>query len=129
MRKFLLALPLLVLGLQSCAAVAVGAGAGLLGAQEMDNNVYVGQLNSSGSTTWAQTKVTLSSLSLKPITVDDEAMRATAEIDDGKVTVEVSVYDLNKSEIKVGARKYMVNNGQLAKMVFDKIIADLGNQR
>jgi hypothetical protein len=129
MRKFLLALPLLVLGFQSCAAVAVGTGVGLVAGTEMDNNVYVGQLNSSGSTTWAQTKVTLSSLSLKPITVDNEAMRATAEIDDGKVTVDVSVYDLNKSEIKVSARKYTLNNGKLAKMVFDKIIADLGNQR
>ncbi|MBK7876662.1 MAG: hypothetical protein IPJ77_13105 [Planctomycetes bacterium] len=129
MRKTFLAALFLVPCLGSC-AIGVGAVAGGLLLQETnDNSVYIGQLNASGATTWAQTKVTLSNLSLKPITVDNEAMKATAEIDDAKVTVECSTYDLNKSEIRVSAKKYMVNNGQIAKMVFDKIVADLGNQR
>jgi hypothetical protein len=129
MRKTILAALLLVPCLQSCAALAVGGAVGLVGGSEMNNNVYVGQLNASGKATWAQTKVSLSNLSLKPIDVDNEAMKATADIDDAKVTVEVSTYDLNKSEIKVSAKKYLVNNGEIAKMVFDKIVADLGNQR
>ncbi|MFO1011001.1 MAG: hypothetical protein U1F29_13135 [Planctomycetota bacterium] len=129
MRKPILAALILVPCFSSC-AIGVGAVAGGLLLQETnDNSVYVGQLNASGSTTWAQTKVTLSNLSLKPITVDNAAMKAAAEIDDAQVTVECSTYDLNKSEIKVSAKKYMVNNGQIAKMVFDKIVADLGNQR
>ncbi len=128
MRKTLLALLLLVPFVPSCFVVGAATG-GILLTEANDNSVYVGQLSAGGSTTGAQTKVTLSNLSLKPITVDNEAMRATAEIDDAKVTVECSTYDLNKSEIKVSAKKYMVNNGQIAKMVFDKIVADLGNQR
>ena len=111
MRKPILAALILVPCFSSC-AIGVGAVAGGLLLQETnDNSVYVGQLNASGSTTWAQTKVTLSNLSLKPITVDNAAMKAAAEIDDAQVTVECSTYDLNKSEIKVSAKKYMVNNG------------------
>lgn len=130
MRKSLLFALLLVPCLQGCAALAVGTGVGLVAGPEVVNtNVYVGQLNASGNTTWAQTKVTLSNLSLKPIAYDDEAMRATADVDGATVTVECSVYDLDRSEIKVSAKKYMVSNGQIAKMVFDKIIADLNGQR
>jgi hypothetical protein len=129
MRKSLLLVLRLVPCFQSCAGLAVGAGVGMLASSEMNNNVYVGQLPASGSTTWAQTKVTLSNLSLKPIAYDNEAMRATADVDGATVVVECSVYDLEKSEIKVSAKKYMVNNGEIAKLVFDKIVADLNGQR
>lgn len=129
MRKPLLAALLLVPCFSSCALVAGGVAGTVLFNETNDNSVYVGQLNSSGQKTWAQTKVTLSNLSLKPIEVDNEAMKATADIDDAKVTVTVSTYDFNKSEIKVSAKKYMVNNGQIARMVFDKVVADLNDQR
>lgn len=129
MRKPLLAALLLVPCFSSCALVAGGVAGTVLFNETNDNSVFVGQLNSSGQKTWAQTKVTLSNLSLKPIEVDNEAMKATADIDDAKVTVTVSTYDFNKSEIKVSAKKYMVNNGQIARMVFDKVVADLNDQR
>lgn len=129
MRKTLLAALILVPSFTSCAVVAGAAVGTALITETNDNSVYVGQLNASGAITWAQTKDTLSKLSLKPITYDNEAMRATATIDDATVTVECSTYDLNKSEIKVSAKKYMINNGQTAKIVFDKIVADLNNQR
>lgn len=129
MRKPLLAALLLVPCFSSCALVAGGVVGTVLFNETNDNSVFVGQLNSSGQKTWAQTKVTLSNLSLKPIEVDNEAMKATADIDDAKVTVTVSTYDFNKSEIKVSAKQYMVNNGQIARMVFDKVVADLNDQR
>lgn len=129
MRKSLLA-ALLILPCVSSCALFVGAGVGtVLYSETTDSSVYVGQLNSSGQKTWAQTKVTLSNLSLKPIDVDDAAMRATADIDGAAVTVNVSTYDYQKSEIKVAAKKYMVNDGTTAKMVFDKVVADLNDQR
>ena len=129
MQKTLLFALLLVPSFTSCAVVAGAIGGGILLNETTDNSVYVGQLNASGSVTWAQTKKTLSNLSLKPISYDNEAMKATAEIDDATVTVTCSTYDLDKSEIQVSAKKYTMNNGQIAKMVFDKIVADLNEQR
>jgi hypothetical protein len=129
MRKLLLFAILLVPTLSSCALVG-GAAAGAYAANEMnDGSVYVGRLPHSGSAAWAGTKVTLSNLSLKPITVDNEAMQAVADVDGATVTVTVSTYDLNRSEIQVRARKYLMENGPIAKLVFDKICADLDQQR
>lgn len=129
MRKSLLAALFILPCVSSCALVAGAAAGTVIYSETTDSNVYVGQLNSSGQKTWAQTKVTLSNLSLKPIDVDDAAMRATADIDGATVTVNVSTYDYQKSEIKVAAKKYMVNDGATAKMVFDKVVADLNDQR
>lgn len=129
MRKTLLAALILVPSFTSCAVVAGAAVGTVLIQESTDSSVYVGQLHVSGAEAWAQTKVTLSRLSLKPIAYDNEAMRATAEIDDATVTAECSTYDLDKSEIRVSAKKYMVNAGQVAKVVFDKIVADLNDQR
>jgi len=129
MRKSLLAALVILPCVSSCAVLAGAAVGTVVYSETTDSNVYVGQLNSSGQKTWVQTKVTLSNLSLKPINVDDAAMQATADIDGATVTVNVSTYDFQKSEIKVAAKKYMVNDGNTAKMVFDKVVADLNDQR
>jgi len=41
------------------------------------------------------------------------------------VTVSVDTYDLNRSTLRVSARKYGVNNGEIAKMVYDRILQEL----
>jgi len=129
MRKSLIAALFLVPLASSCAVLA-GLGAGAVVASEAaDQSVYVGQLPSSATKAWAQTKVSLSNLSLKPITVDNEAMKATAEIEGATVDVNVATYDHNRCEITVRAKKFMMNSGETAKFVFDKIVADLENQR
>ena len=128
MQKTLLSLVLLAPLFHSCAAAALGVGAGVLISQEMmDNNIYVGQLNSDVNKVWSSAKTTLSHSSLKPIDVDNEVRSATAEIDGAKVTVTVETYDLNRSMLKVTAKKYGVNNGEIAQMTFNKIVADLEN--
>ncbi len=126
MSKTLLSLVLLAPLFHSCAAAALGVGAGVLISQEMmDNNIFVGQLNSDVNKVWSSTKTTLSHSSLKPIDVDNDVRTATAEIDGAKVTVTVETYDLNRSMLKVTAKKYGVNNGEIAQMTFNKIVADL----
>ncbi len=126
MSKTLLSLVLIAPLFQSCAAAALGVGAGVLISQEMmDNNIYVGHLNADVNKVWSTTKTTLSHSSLKPIDVDNEVRTANAEIDGAKVTVHVETYDLNRSLLKVSAKKYGVNNGEIAELTFQKIVAAL----
>lgn len=109
----------------SCIAVGAAA-AGILVSQEvLDNNVYVATLDRDADVVWASTKVALSRASLKPIDCQDDVRQAVAEIDDAKVTVNVETYDLNRSTLRVTAKKYGVNNGEIAKLVYDKILHEL----
>jgi hypothetical protein len=125
MRKLILSALLLVPFSASCAAL-LGVGAGVLITQEMlDNQTYVARLELGSHKLWPSVKTTLSHMSMKPIDVDDDLKVATADIDQAKVTVGVETYDLNQSILRVSAKKYGVANGELAKMVLDKILVDL----
>ncbi|MFN0243695.1 MAG: hypothetical protein ACKVWV_12455 [Planctomycetota bacterium] len=126
MRTVLPALLLLVPVAQGCVAAALGVGAGVLISQDLtNNNIYVGQLNTDSNKLWASTKTTLSHISLKPIEVDNDTRTATADYDGAIVTVNVETYDLNRSQLKVAAKKYGVNNGDIANNVFNRIVSDL----
>jgi hypothetical protein len=112
--------------LGGCAAAVIGVGAGVLISQEMlDNNSYVAQLNVDSERAWSTTKTSISHASLKPVDVDNEERRIQAEVDGAQVTVAVETYDLDKSIVRVTAKKYGVNNGEIAKMVLDRIVLDL----
>ena len=128
LRTSLLLAPLslgMALGLGGC-LVAGAAAAGILVSQEvLDNNVYVATLDRDANQVWASAKVALNRASLKPIDVQDDVRQAVADIDDAKVTVSVETYDLNRSTLRVSAKKYGVNNGEIAKMVYDKILHEL----
>ena len=125
MRKPLLLALSIVPFFASCAVVAAGAAGVLISQEVLDNNIYVAQLNSDADAVWASTKVALSRASLKPIDTQEDIRQATAEIDDAKVIVGVETYDLNRSTLRVSAKKYGVNNGEIAKMVYDKILHEL----
>ena len=124
MRTSILAALLLFPLAASCAVVAVGAGV-LVGQQVLDDNVYIGQLTTDASRTWAQVKTTLSHMSLEPIEADNERRKAVAEVDGASVTVYVETYDLNRSQIKVSATKYGFSASETARMVFERITQDL----
>jgi hypothetical protein len=109
----------------SCVAVGAAAAGILISQEVLDNNIYVATLDRDADTVWASTKVALSRASLKPIDTQDDIRQATAEIDDAKVTVGVETYDLNRSTLRVSAKKYGVNNGEIAKMVYDKILHEI----
>jgi hypothetical protein len=108
-----------------CLAAAVGAAAVVVSQDVLDNNVYVATLDRGADQVWTSAKVALNHASLKPIDVREDVRQATAEIDDAKVTVSVETYDLNRSTLRVSAKKYGVNNGQIAKMVYDKILNEI----
>jgi len=124
MRTPILAALLLLPLASSCAVAAVGAGV-LVGQRVLDDSVYIGQLTTDASRTWAQVKTTLSHMSLEPIEADNERRKAVAEIDGASVTVFVETYDLNRSQIKVSATKYGFSASETARMVFERVTQDL----
>jgi len=125
MRK-LLCLSLSLIPLATGCAVAAAGVAGVLISQEvLDNNIYVATIDRGADDVWTSTKIALNKASLKPIDVQEDIRQADATIDDAKVKVNVETYDLNRSTLTVSARKYGVNNGEIAKMVYDKILHEI----
>jgi hypothetical protein len=128
MGKSIFALLLLAPLFHGCFAAgvaAVGAGAVLISQDVIDSTTYTARLDVEINRTWTTTKTTLSHMSTKPIDTDEELRSAKAEIDGGTVTVSVETYDLNRSVLKVSAKKYGVAHGELAKTVYDKILTEL----
>jgi hypothetical protein len=109
----------------ACAPLVIGGGAVLLSQDAIEDSTYVLQVKVGVELSWASAKATLSHLSLKPIDTDDEARKATAEIDSSKVTVTVEAYDLDQSVIRVSAKKFGIRDGASAAMVKDRILSDL----
>ena len=125
MRKPLLLLLSLAPFFTGCGVLAVGAASILISQEVLDNNIYVATLDRDADEVWTSTKVALNKASLKPIDVQEDIRQAVAEIDDAKVTVGVETYDLNRSTLRVSAKKYGVNNGEIAKLVYDKILHEI----
>jgi hypothetical protein len=126
MNKQILTIALLAPLFSGCVAAAVGVVGGVLLSQEvLEDATYVGRVKQDAHRTWASAKTSLSHASLKPIETNNAARTATGEVDGAKVVVAVATTDLNECEIRVSAKKYGVANGEIARMVFDKILADL----
>jgi hypothetical protein len=118
-------LPLLLLvpaALSGCAAV-LGVGAGVVISQDlMDNNTFVAQIAEDLDVAWATTKVSLGQQTEVPMQIDDGRRVAVAEIDDARVTVSVEAYDMGRCRLLVSARKYGVSNGEIAELVFNRLL-------
>jgi hypothetical protein len=118
--------PILV-GLSGCAAVAVGVGAGLVISQNQDNNTYETRLNYDVKKVWPLVKQTLSDASLETIEIDEDVRLAKAKIDGSSVTVSCEAFDLDKTVMRVSARKYggTLNDGEMASLMQEKILRRL----
>jgi hypothetical protein len=131
MRKSILMLLFLAPVLPSCLVAGAGlvAGGVLISQEVLDQSTYVARLDVDVNRTWATTKTTLSHLSTKPIDTDEQLRSAKADVDGGIATVSVETYDLNRSVLKVSAKKYGVTNGGLAQTVYDKILNELDSKK
>jgi hypothetical protein len=104
-----------------CAGVVAGGVAAVVVSQEMiDNNTYVSHVNQDVTQVWPTAKVFLAEQSQKLIETDDQARLATADIDGAKVSISVEAYDLDKSVVRVAAKRYGVNDGDLARVVTER---------
>ena len=104
-----------------CAGVVAGGVAAVVVSQEMiDNNTFVSHVNQDVTQVWPTAKVFLAEQSQKLIETDDQARVATAEVDGAKVSISVEAYDLDKSVVRVAAKRYGVNDGDLARVVTER---------
>lgn len=111
--------------LTGCLAVAVGAGGVLLGQEVMENNTYVAQVRVDTPRVWATTKSSLSHLSPEPIHTDEDLQEAKADVEGSTVVVQVEIFDVGKSTIRVSASKFGVPRGEVAQNVLNRILKDL----
>jgi len=121
----LLAMPLF----SGCAAAVIGVGAGIVASQELlDNDTYVSHLNQDVKHVWPVVKTYLSDASPDLIEVDEALRVAQARIDGSLVTVSVEAYDIDRCIMKVGARRYGVNDGEMAGLVVERLHKRLSDQ-
>jgi len=125
----LLSLLLLSTGLLASCGALLGVGAGVVISQEaVDNNTYVAHIDRDAAIVWATAKSSLSHQSTELMKVDEDIRKVEAVIDGATVLASVEVFDLNRSVLRVSAKKYGVANGEIAEMALNKILSDLERQ-
>lgn len=119
-------LPLLCTG---CIGLAVGAGAGYLVSQELEPKgqrteaLYVPLEDA-----WLTTKDVLSIMSSEPLEFIEFPRTAIARIDGSRVTVEVTVYDVDRTQVRVQAKRLGFPAGETANRVLEVISSRLEEQ-
>lgn len=116
-----LTLPPLLGGCAAAAVVGVGLGAVVISQELTDSNVYVTHLSMNVTDVWPTAKIFLADQSLELIETDEQARIAKARIDGANVTVAVEAYDLDKTLMRVSAKRYGVNDGDMARIITERI--------
>ena len=62
------------------------------------------------------------------IETDEDHRTCVAKLDNSTVVVGVEVFDLNRSQLKVSAKKYGVSNGEMAELVMNQIVLELEDE-
>jgi len=110
--------------LSSCVAAAVvgvGLGAVVISQEVTDSNVYVTHLSMNVNEVWPTAKIFLADQSLELIETDEQAHIAKARIDGANVTVGVEAYDIDKTLMRVSAKRYGVNDGDMARIITERL--------
>ncbi|MFT7487245.1 MAG: hypothetical protein ACI9F9_003105 [Candidatus Paceibacteria bacterium] len=121
MGKLFLSTVLLALTTSGCAVLGLGAGV-VISQDMMDSNTFVAQLNEDVDVAWATTKASMGRQSDQPIHIFDDVRSTTANIDGAEVTASIEVYDLDSCRLIISARKYGVPNGDIAELVFGRVL-------
>lgn len=128
-RQRLLCAPLLLAAasvLPGCALVA-GAGVGYVVSQQVLGDVHVSQVQDDVDRVWAVTQETLAVL-VDPgtdLSIQDYPRVAKCRIGGAEVVVEVEAYDLDRTLLRVKAKKYLASDGATAAQVMGDIIERL----
>lgn len=116
-----LSLPTFAAGCAAAAVVGVGLGAVVVSQELTDSNVYVTHLSMNVGDVWPTAKIFLADQSLELIETDEQARIAKARIDGANVTVAVEAYDVDKTLMRVSAKRYGVNDGDMARIITERI--------
>ncbi len=108
----------------SCAVVA-GAGVGYVLYQEvLENDVHIAMVQDDVDRVWASVQETMGFL-IDPKTelvVHAFPRRVEAKVDGTDVAVEVQAYDIDRTEIRVEAEKFLARDGATAAEVMGEIL-------
>ncbi len=116
-------------GLSSC-ILLVGGAAGYAVTQEM----LPGEVQTSleivdVQTAWESAQETMRDRAEDGIETTDYPRRIECEVAGAEVEVEVEAYDLNRTLIRVRARRFLSEDDDTARMVLNYILDDLGLSR
>jgi hypothetical protein len=120
----LLALPLV----SSCAVIGVGAGV-VVSQELLDNNTYVSHIERDISFVWPEVKIYLSEASLDLIEVDEAKRTVKARIDGADVMASVEAWDMDRTIVRMEAKRFGVNDGEMARTIMERIHERLLDQR
>ncbi len=124
-RALLPALALALLPLTSC-IVLVGAGAGYVISQEvLPGSIHSAQVMLDVDTVWAQAQTTVHDMKVGEFETTDYPRRIETRVDGADVEVIVEAYDLNRTTIKVTAKRYLSTDDEVATLVLNQILEDL----
>lgn len=116
-------------GLSSC-DLLVGGAAGYAVSQEvLPNEVHTSLELVDVQTAWASAQETMRDRAEDGIETTDYPRRIECEVAGADVEVEVEAYDLNRTLIRVRARRYFLEDDDVARMVLNYILDDLGLRR
>lgn len=118
---WLAAISLPLLG-SSCLGFAVGAGAGYLVSQELEpKGQRTEALFAPLDDAWDVTCDVLRIMSSEPLEFIEFPRTAIGRIDGARVTVEVTVYDVDRTQVRVRARRMSLSAGDTAHRVLSVI--------
>ncbi|MFT4711241.1 MAG: hypothetical protein ACJAZ8_002057 [Planctomycetota bacterium] len=118
-----------VLALPSCLLIAGGAAGYVVSQEVLPGNVHTSIVLFDVDTTWASAQETMLSKAEDGIETTDYPRRIEAEVAGANVEVNVEAYDMNRSLIRVKASRFLSADNDVAKMVLNKIVDDLGQRR
>lgn len=100
--------------------------AGRLISQEvLDNDTYLATVDRTADEVWSSTKVAVRRAAPTRIDFQDGVRRAVVEVDHGEVTAEVRIYERYWSTLRVSATRFGVDDGELARRVYDRILDEI----
>lgn len=115
---------LALLGAAACAPVAV-VGAAIVVNDEFADNAQVAIVEGDPEFVWACVKSTMTHMTTDLIDVDEDLKAVQTYVDGALATVQVQRYDVDKTRVRTAARKYMIYNDDVARMIQERIMSDL----
>ena len=117
------------LGLPSCLLIAGGAAGYVVSQEVLPGNVHTSIVLVDIETAWASAQETMHDKAEDGIETTDYPRRIECEVAGADVEVQVEAYDLNRSLIRVKASRFLSADNDVATMVLNKIVDDLGQRR
>jgi len=114
----------LAAGFGACAPIAV-VGAAIVVNEEFTDNAQEVVLKQDVSYVWASVKSSMTHMTSDLLEVDEDLKAVRTYVDGAQVTVHVQRYDVGETRIRTAARKLLVYNDEVARMVQERLITDL----